>query len=481
MRILILSPDRIYYKLAGIGLRHYEIASALARRGFDVTLASVDFRVDAITDRFPVISLPSSRVPAFAKSFDVIFLQGNVLERNPRLGRLKKVFIIDLICPFLIEDFENYSAALSRETSIRKKLEIETVAFEIVHQMFWKKLIMGDYFICGSERQRDLWIGMLTALGRVNPHTYRQDPTFRRLIDVVQNGLPAEPPKHNKKALRGVVPGIHSDDIILFWGGGIWEWFDPLTPIRAMAEVVKKHKNVKMVFGGLEHPSLRGGMTAKAQMAIDLAKSLKLLDSCVFFNSGWIPYDERENYLMEADAGINAHHDILETHFAVRARIKDYYWARLPIITTRGDAESGVIREKEMGFVLDYEDVSGWTDAIISMLDPGSRREFAKRIEAHAKECTWDQVVEPLAKFCENPHVSPGKEIIGSNRFYRSIFSPSSGTGKKAAYYAYRSASVLRTEGITGFARKLRAYVRKTFGAGEEDSQGEKPPPNPAD
>ena len=29
----------------------------------------------------------------------------------------------------------------------------------------------GDFFICGNERQRDFWLGMLAANGRLTPHT----------------------------------------------------------------------------------------------------------------------------------------------------------------------------------------------------------------------------------------------------------------------------------------------------------------------
>ena len=37
----------------------------------------------------------------------------------------------------------------------------------------------GDFFLCASERQRDLWLGHMSALGRVNFATYAQDNTLR--------------------------------------------------------------------------------------------------------------------------------------------------------------------------------------------------------------------------------------------------------------------------------------------------------------
>ena len=65
----------------------------------------------------------------------------------------------------------------------------------------------GDFFICASEAQRDFWIGALHSRGRINPLTYADDPTLRRLIDVVPFGLPdaietagARPPAHARRS-----------------------------------------------------------------------------------------------------------------------------------------------------------------------------------------------------------------------------------------------------------------------------------------
>ena len=59
------------------------------------------------------------------------------------------------------------------------------------------------------------------------------------------------------------------------------------------------------------------------------------LDHTVFFNDGWVPYAERGAWLAEADIGVSAHFDDIETRFAFRTRLLDYLWAGLPIVTTR--------------------------------------------------------------------------------------------------------------------------------------------------
>ena len=45
----------------------------------------------------------------------------------------------------------------------------------------------ADLFVCRSEAERELWLGILQAAGRVDGDAYRIDPTLRRLIDVVSD------------------------------------------------------------------------------------------------------------------------------------------------------------------------------------------------------------------------------------------------------------------------------------------------------
>ena len=42
-------------------------------------------------------------------------------------------------------------------------------------------------------------------------------------------------PSTGPDTLRGVVPGIGPDDDMLVWAGGVYDWFDPLTLVRAVA------------------------------------------------------------------------------------------------------------------------------------------------------------------------------------------------------------------------------------------------------
>ena len=135
--------------------------------------------------------------------------------------------------------------------------------------------------------------------------------------------------------LKGIVPGIEDNDKVLLWGGGIWDWLDPLTVIRAVERLALNRNDVRLFFLGLRHPNPGVPQMEMERRALALTEELNLRDRVVFFNENWVPYEERGSYLLEADIGVSAHFDDLETRFAYRTRLLDYIWARLPIVTSQ--------------------------------------------------------------------------------------------------------------------------------------------------
>ena len=135
------------------------------------------------------------------------------------------------------------------------------------------------------------------------------------------------------------MPGIGADDKVILWGGGIYNWFDPLTLLRAVDKLRGRVPERAAVLPRAEAPEperardAHGGARPGA-----LADELGLTDTHVFFNEGWVAYDDRQNYLLEADIGVSTHLDHVETEFSFRTRILDYLWASLPVVATGGDS-----------------------------------------------------------------------------------------------------------------------------------------------
>jgi glycosyltransferase involved in cell wall biosynthesis len=211
-------------------------------------------------------------------------------------------------------------------------------------------------------------------------------------------------PQAPNQVLKGVVPGIAEDDKVLLWGGGIWNWLDPLTPIKAVADISKRRPDVKLFFLGVQHPNPRVPAMEMMSHAVELAETLGVRDTHVFFNFGWTPYAERVGFLLEADLGISAHFDSVETRFAFRTRLLDYFWARLPTLATGGDVLGDLIEEQGLGRTVGEEDVEGWVEAIESMLGEGKGDASFDEVRSRF---AWPTVVEPLSAMIDGRLPAP--------------------------------------------------------------------------
>jgi glycosyltransferase involved in cell wall biosynthesis len=402
LRLLIITNETIGPRMSGPGIRSWEMACALSEK-CDVTLAVLgkparqhpSLRVVGCEIDEPHCSSLESCIA----DADVVLGMGSLFARMPRTRNLNKPAIVDLYDPFELEKLAQ-SPVIPEE----HWLKIDTES--IIHLQF--QGAVGDFFICASERQRDFWLGTLLAAGRVNAITYTQDPTLRKLIDVVPFGIPSEPPRKRQDVLKGVHPGIRPNDKVLFWNGGLWQWFDPLTLINALVEVLRVRDDVKLFFAAGRHFNLNTVPEMPIyEQTLARCREMDLLDRHVFFGD-WIPYDERGDYLLEADLGVSVHKQTLESRFASRTRLLDCVWTGLPVISTAGDPLSEMIVQYELGQTIPPERPDLLAEAILSMLaDDGLRDRVTGNAQAIRDELTWTQVVEPIARFLERASFAP--------------------------------------------------------------------------
>jgi glycosyltransferase involved in cell wall biosynthesis len=448
-RVLILCNEAVGEQMAGPGIRYWEFGRALAAAGLDVTLAILPF--------VPVLPLPpvipfgclvhcsdDAQVRTLATTHDVIVTQGILLSTYPFLADSGVPLVLDFYIPFLLE---------------RLHIDTDTTASEhlFMHEGYrralQRQLLGADFILCASEKQRDYWLGALSAAGRVNPYTHADDPTLRQLIDTVPFGLPTQAPHHTRSVLKGVHPGIASDDRVLLWGGGVWNWLDAPTLIRTMARITQRRADTKLFFMGIKHPRLPAAQMTAAAETLALSQSLGLTGHTVFFNE-WVPYAERENYLLEADLGISLHRDHLETRFSFRTRFLDYLWAGLPIVATRGDVLSEQVKAHGLGQVVEPGDVDGVARAILSLLDtPNLREMYCPRFEQVAAAYHWEVVTRPLVEFCAAPRLAPDKPYLRGVTTFELGPTP----WWRLPGKAWRA---LRLGGVRGLARQADEYRR---------------------
>jgi glycosyltransferase involved in cell wall biosynthesis len=401
-KILCLTLEPLTARMAGPAIRCLELGRQLAQE-FTVTVASPckvpagmelpkqsGFTVCAGATRSEILKLASEA--------DVLFIQGNVLKPFPQLAELKKYLVIDLYDPYLFSLLAQYSDNPATASA----------SYRLMHQVLEKHMLACDFAICASERQRDYWIGRFCALGRLDPRVCQIDPSLRKVVDIVPFGLSDASPVKTGPAMKGVIEGIEPDSQVLLWSGGIWDWFDPLTVIDAVARCREELPQLRLFFMGLKSPNPQVPLMPMAEKALKLATELGLVDKTVFFSQAWVKYEERQNYLMEADAAVSAHFDTIETRFSFRTRILDNLWSGLPTLTTGGDQLAELISAHQAGIAIAYKDVEGWTKAIKTIVtDRAFNERSRKGAYELAQRFTWSESAKPLIEFCRNPHHLP--------------------------------------------------------------------------
>ena len=395
-RVLLMAPVAIDPQMSGPGIRYWEFARILSQRQ-SVTLLS-PVAPEMRSDCFVVKHCPSlDHLEREILAHDVVVVQGFTLFLQPELVDVFKnrsnYLAVDLYTPLNLEGLE-LRPTVSREAMDWNLVDVSTLT---------QQMKLGDFFFCASERQRDYYLGMLSALGRLNPHTYWEDRTARCLIDVVPFGLPSSPPSSGSPVLKGVHPRIAETDTVFLWFGGLWNWLDPLTVIRAFSSVVSERPDARLVFVSRMPEDLDDPASAMVRRAIALSKTLGLYDERVIFHGG-IPFNQRDGLLLEVDAGLCYHTEHLEARFSFRTRLLDYIWAGLPIIAGGGDVMADLVLDEGLGYVVPPGDESGMAAAMRSLMDEQDARARRRTVfERVGSQLTWEQALSPLATFCHSP------------------------------------------------------------------------------
>jgi glycosyltransferase involved in cell wall biosynthesis len=396
--LLIASNDLVANKMAGPGMRYLEMARALSV-DCDVTLA-VPGPIEIEEPGINLVSYDETRphsLPVLVANADVALVSGYMVEKFPDLFRSRTRLVVDLYDPFMLENLHYYQ---------RESMPVQDGASAHATTIVNGLARLGDYFICGSDRQRDLWMGVLAANGRVNPRTFQQDPTLRQLIDVVGIGFPNRP-LHTGQMLRGVHPRFDSESRIVLWGGGMWDWLDPLTLLRAWPAVIARHPEARLVYLGTRHPNPTVPPHRVVQDCLQLAEDLGEKDKSVIFIE-WLDYAEREALLSEADVGVVLHPVHVETRYSIRTRVFDYFWAQLPVLVTEGDVTSEWVRERRLGQVVPPHDAAAVAAALNAMLDR-PKADWAPAFAPLPAEFSWNKVVEPLRQYALTGRYAPDR------------------------------------------------------------------------
>lgn len=447
-RFLLICNDVVGKRMAGPAIRYVEMAKALARH-HDVTLVAPGADESGLPGLSVLPDAPGV-VDAQAQLADFVVLQGDALVKYPGLKEIEGVLVADMYCPIPLE-YHQSSVGVAPDARMQTTVYLARLMVE--------QLTYADHFICASEKQRDFWLGSLAVAGRINGLRWpdASQANLDELISLVPFGLPDQPPEKDGPGLRARF-GIPAEDFVAVWGGGIYQWFDPLTPIRAIHRLVAEGHRVHLVFMGIKHPNPDIHEHDRCAQAVQLAKDLGLIDRFVHFNFGWVDYGQRQNFFLEANVGISAHFDNPETRFAFRTRMLDYLWCGLPIVATRGDVFAESVQTHQLGVAVDFEDLDGWCAALRSVKDDASFRSQCQRnIADFSRAFSWSSIMQRFAQNIEQVVVAADRDAIR-----KSAAMPNSRLGLGAKLrQAYAEGGLRRIGDLT--VRRLVIFLKTRF------------------
>src|SRR5215468_8124364 len=211
-RVVILAPEPIRPKMAGMGIRALELARTL-RGEFDVRLlvGNDPAEAAAAAGDIPVVPAPPGGLAAAAVGADAAVVSGHAA--NWWFHQVPDVPVAaDLYDPFFVENL-HYAPTLGEETAVHDRATLSLA------------LSRADFFLCASPEQRLFYAGALYAAGRIGPRNFPADPILAGLLAVVPFGVPGEPAAGDRAAGRRLLDLPPESPLALF--GGIYDWYEP--------------------------------------------------------------------------------------------------------------------------------------------------------------------------------------------------------------------------------------------------------------
>lgn len=424
VEVAVISGDPVGTRMAGPAIRALELARALCEAGLTVSLVAPGIDEAALGD--PVApetgaTGSGSRLTLVAAGDEagrraavdgvpVVIVFSAVAATNTWLADLDAMVIVDAYDPALLETLERFRDRPVNE----QRVWVGDATRHLV-----APLAFADAVLVASEEQRHLVIGMLAALGRLGPRVIAEDPDLRTMVSTVPFGIESRPPRHGGgQALRAPGGPIAGDRFVAYWGGGLYDWLDPLTLVEAVALAPER---VCAVFLAGPHPSAAVGALPLVTRAQRRAAELGLAADRVAFIEEWVPYRSRADWLLEADVGVSLHHRHLETEFAYRTRILDYLWAGLPVVCSAGDSLSRAVETHGLGIVVPPGDPEAVAAALGRLSEEDDARRVQRRaaIDRFAAANQWSELVAPLVTQVRHPRVAADRRTPGGSRSRR--------------------------------------------------------------
>ena len=348
VQVVVHTPDIVGDRMAGPGIRASHLAEELGKH-FPTTLIS----------REEGDPSPSARLRMTAlREADVLIGQP---ARGFRKRRRSQKIVYDLYGPTVLELRELYGHA----PNLRQRIHLGAEWMRLAYA-----LATGDLLICGTRKQIEFY-----------QHLQSTDAPWIEVpfgIDLAETRVCEKP-----------------HDNVAVWGGGLWEWLDPMTAVQAIVRLNDQGLRAKLLFLGRSRPN---------RALIDRRREDRF-DALIRSGRGhvsaedWIPYRERLAWLRAGKVAIMLHRRTAEAEYSIRTRLFDAIAAAVPVVATRGGFAADLVEREGLGIVVPPEDVAAVAAALRKLLtDDDFHARCVQRLETIRPRFAWEVVTRPLVE-----------------------------------------------------------------------------------
>ena len=391
-RVLVVSygppPVPGVAAVEGGGLRCWGLARGMttAGPGLSVTLAIPDWHQVTLPpahEGVRIVRWSRESIAALVADYEVVVASYCLGDDSARIAdamRPHQKLVLDAYVPIHVEMCARRSAHPEREL----------VDFERERRTWEQVLCRGDLFLCASEQQRLYYLGVLGAIGRINPLTYDDDP-----VRIVPYGVHPEEPRAASHPCSDLVD--RQDAWKLLWFGGVYPWFDIAGLLEAVRLLDRIHPT-RLVVVGSRNPFVRNDDFDRCHdRFLELVRQPEV--SPLVHLVDWVQFHDRGNWYLDADMTILANQPGIENAVAWRTRVVDYLWARVPVATNGGDPIGEELIAAGAAVRIDAADPHRTAATIAAVLrDPQARAAMRERSGVLREKYLWPRAVAPLVE-----------------------------------------------------------------------------------
>ncbi|MCU1673257.1 MAG: hypothetical protein JWN77_1370, partial [Frankiales bacterium] len=382
MRLLVLSNGPVPYGprvvVEGGGLRCWGLARGLQAHGHEVTVG-----VDAAFGDLELVA-EGLRVTSFRRDEALIRLMEHMdaVIVSYCMGGTTEYVVSHLPDGVLLVG--DAYVPIHVEVSARDATDVELEQREFMADLpRWNSALQRcDLLLVASEEQRLYYTGLLAALGRVTPMSYRDTRMLLTPFGVHGDEVPPAERDRSDGSLRAL------------WFGGVYPWFDASALIGSVRLATARGVPVTLTMAGAKNPFVRHGhFVEHADAAIELAEAsgdVQLLP--------WLPYAERGRAYETSDVIVSLNTIGPENAFSWRTRVVDYIWSGLPLLTNGGDPLAERLIAAGAAMRLSAATPEAVADALETLhREPERLVRMRQVMAAQRRTLDWQRCVEPLA------------------------------------------------------------------------------------